>query len=584
MWSRNKESSIAALCIFLVITLSLSPIEVSAPVVSDGLKDGPFLDKIVYNVIGGDDQQVLALQNNEIDLIGDFVDPTFVSSLESASNIEMKTTLRNGYGLLVINTAKNPFNYTAFRRACAFAMSKYNVCDLYFDGLAVPQDSLIPQINPFSVEGQLPYSYYESDFNTANQLLDDAGFAIDPVTGYRLDPHGNPFSVTLETASCPCITIEGTGIIADALQKVHIDAVSTPTDFYDYINRLYTHGDYDMVYIGQSFLNYSIDWMAHDYWSGNADEPYYNFPNWQNSSFDMWRDQLLHATDYDDVYEAAIEMQKVWTYECPCIIIYENQYFTAHRTDTFEVFASDISKGACSWWTNFKSHLIDGPLGGTLRWSTPLYTDSFNIMLSSSAYTMDVLQMLYDSLFKLGPENNPIPWLVESYTIKTHVDDPIVLEDHTRFTFDIIRNATWSDGNPLTAEDIAFSLNYYRINSSHPFSNDLSDMTAVYAPTKTQLIVEFETESYWHINKFAFKPVIPMHKFVNRTWNEWDPVPPYDEMVTSGPFNVTAYTAGEFVELSRNPNYHYQPSYYTTTTTSCRINRRYFSLSFYFIL
>ncbi|MGY5851949.1 MAG: ABC transporter substrate-binding protein, partial [Candidatus Thorarchaeota archaeon] len=310
------------------------------------------------------------------------------------------------------------------------------------------------------------------------------------------------------------------------------------------------------------------DWMAHDYWSGNADEPYYNFPNWQNSSFDMWRDQLLHATDYDDVYEAAIEMQKVWTYECPCIIIYENQYFTAHRTDTFEVFASDISKGACSWWTNFKSHLIDGPLGGTLRWSTPLYTDSFNIMLSSSAYTMDVLQMLYDSLFKLGPENNPIPWLVESYTIKTHVDDPIVLEDHTRFTFDIIRNATWSDGNPLTAEDIAFSLNYYRINSSHPFSNDLSDMTAVYAPTKTQLIVEFETESYWHINKFAFKPVIPMHKFVNRTWNEWDPVPPYDEMVTSGPFNVTAYTAGEFVELSRNPNYHYQPSYYTTTTTS----------------
>ena len=38
-------------------------------------------------------------------------------------------------------------------------------------------------------------------------------------------------------------------------------------------------------------------------------------------------------------------------------------------------------------------------------------------------------------------------------------------------------------------------------------------------------------------------------------WNLWNPDPPNEAMVTSGPFNVSDYVAGEYTELTRNPEY-----------------------------
>jgi ABC-type oligopeptide transport system substrate-binding subunit len=85
-------------------------------------------------------------------------------------------------------------------------------------------------------------------------------------------------------------------------------------------------------------------------------------------------------------------------------------------------------------------------------------------------------------------------------------------------------------------------------------------MTAAYSPSTYSLVVEFNTESYWHLHSIAYKPVLPMHIFEDiglENWNLWNPIPPDDEMILSGPFNVSDYVAGEFVELSRNINYFY---------------------------
>lgn len=76
-------------------------------------------------------------------------------------------------------------------------------------------------------------------------------------------------------------------------------------------------------------------------------------------------------------------------------------------------------------------------------------------------------QMFYDSLIKIGPDGNDIPWLAERFFAETHVDNPTVPDDYTRFTFDIIDNATWTDGQSLTAEDIAFSLNLLKDLTNH---------------------------------------------------------------------------------------------------------------------
>jgi peptide/nickel transport system substrate-binding protein len=277
--------------------------------------------------------------------------------------------------------------------------------------------------------------------------------------------------------------------------------------------------------------------------------------------------------DYDDVYEAASEMQRIWVYECPYIICYENIQMIAYRNDRFEGHSQDVLAGASSFWTNQKIRLKaseGGPWGGTFRWSNGLDVDSFNFMVTTSGYSSNVLNELYDSLIVIDPDGNDMMWLAESYIGETHTDNPDVPEGFTRFTFDIIQNATWTDGHPLTAEDIAFSLNYFRDAPGNQYGSDLTDMTAAYAPTTYSLVVEFGSESFWHLHNVAYKPVIPKHIFLDiglDGWNTWSPRPPQEEMVTSGPFNVSDYVEGEFIEISRNPNFFWNLEDYRVTET-----------------
>ncbi|NWF95479.1 MAG: hypothetical protein HXY34_05015, partial [Candidatus Thorarchaeota archaeon] len=295
-----SERTKRALAVFLVAAftfMAISPLLVSAQT-TYYKHEGPFIEKLRYNVITGDDQQVLALINDEIDLIGDMVDPTHLPSLEAAANVEVANVQRNGYGYVVINNQKYPQNITAFRRAVAFALDKEKISDDVWDGLSQPQDSCVPAVNPFSVEGKLGYTYYEANVPLGNQLLDAAGFLDVDSDGIREAPDGSKFDVLVECASSSNIAIEVGAILAQALQALHIDATSQPTDFYEYLNRLYFHGDFDMVFLGSSFNNFDVDWLAYEYWSEYADEPYYNFPMFKNASYDSWRDQLLHSTDY----------------------------------------------------------------------------------------------------------------------------------------------------------------------------------------------------------------------------------------------------------------------------------------------
>ncbi len=171
-----------------------------------------------------------------------------------------------------------------------------------------------------------------------------------------------------------------------------------------------------------------------------------------------------------------------------------------------------------------------------------------------------------------------------------HSDNPAVPVGHTRFTIDIIQNATWSDGTPLTADDVAFTYVYQYESAAYgnPAGTDLGDLIASYAPNQYRVVLEFITESYWHFSDFAYDYIIPQHIFNDvdgigyEGWNTWNPVfNETDPHVTSGPFIFTDYEEGEYYTISRNPHYYHSlihtvtgfppgetSSNSTTTTTS----------------
>ena len=559
-----KGRMLAALSLMLaLVSMSVIPWPVLA--ISDvpgHANSGPYLDKLQAKIITQDDLQALALLSDEIDLIGNSVHPDFFEALSETTDIELVQTPRNGYAYLTINTLKNPFNYTSFRRALAFAIDKEAISEEVWNGLSESQDSCVPKSNPYSVEGQLPYSYYGANVELGNQLLNESGFSIDNETGFRIDPHGNPFQVHVEVLRESLVAKETCQMVIEAFDALHIDADLWLPHFYEYLGRLYWHGDYDIAFLSRSFSNWNVDWLAYNFKSYFADVPGFNYPNFSNESLDIWIDHLLHSVDYDEVYEAAIEIQKILAYECPEIVLYENILLSAYRTDRFEGFVNDASTGIPCWWTYQKAHLKaveSGPFGGTLRTSMPLDVLGFNFMTAIADYPLNgMLYMMYDSLLKPNSDGFDIPWLAESYEVTTHTDDSTVPEGHTRVVFDIRRNATWSDGIPITANDVSFTINYYRDMPGSPYRPSLWNMSQAVALTDHRVRFEFNTESFWHLHSIAYKPIIPKHIFLEiglEGWDEWNPIPPGDSIVTSGPFLISGYIPGDVLEFKPNPNH-----------------------------
>ena len=71
MTMRGRNLIIAASVLLSLVFLQISPSMVSGQNPEEPIKSGPYVDKIMFKVITQDDQQVLALYDDEIDLIGD---------------------------------------------------------------------------------------------------------------------------------------------------------------------------------------------------------------------------------------------------------------------------------------------------------------------------------------------------------------------------------------------------------------------------------------------------------------------------------------------------------------------------------
>ena len=112
--------------------------------------------------------------------------------------------------------------------------------------------------------------------------------------------------------------------------------------------------------------------------------------------------------------------------------------------------------------------------------------------------------LVYDQLWLLGPppEYNPLPGLAKSWETK----------DYKTWRFHLVENATFHDGTPLTAEDVAFTLWYLPRDPQWAFpSNDI-------AAKKDIKVIDKYTVEFTMARAFPGKyppadwmPILPAH-------------------------------------------------------------------------
>ncbi|MFX0108063.1 MAG: ABC transporter substrate-binding protein, partial [Candidatus Hodarchaeota archaeon] len=553
-----KHFVLTWLIVVILFALVPAPADAQAVPYEDAPNQGPYVDKVLFKFgYDTDNKIVLGLQSDSIDMHVNRLHPLYALQLEESENFEVTRVQRNGYGIFTINCAKYPYNITAFRRALAFALDKEGICEDVWVGEAHPQDSPVPAVNPYSIEGQLPYTYYASHPEIGNQLLDDAGFLDRNADGWREAPDGSPLHVVIEHGA-----VEGdeawliVEYAVEAFRLLHISAENHISQIYEILGKVNHNLDFDIVFFGFNYGGAYFMYLT-DYVTSNIGLEYHNAPNWGNATYDQLANIILTENSFDEILDAVEEMQRIFVYECPRIPVYCDNRFHVFRKDVFEIPYRHKWQGIATSMTYRKVHrTLDagGPWGGIFRVGTEL-PSSLNFMLENTIYSGHILRCLMMRMFTQDQDGFSFPELADSWSVEYHEDNPIVPDGHTRVTINLIRNATWSDGNLITADDMAFSLNYYRdgVACGNPLGVTLLDMTAAFAAAPFRLVVEFSTESYWHLDFVTTFDVIPKHIFEDlglEAWREWDPLLGHHELISSGAFEVGEYLPGEFLELN----------------------------------
>lgn len=182
--------------------------------------------------------------------------------------------------------------------------------------------------------------------------------------------------------------------------------------------------------------------------------------------------------------------------------------------------------------------------GGTVRIGMKGYPDSLNpgngVLIES--YVM--YELVYDAPLAVTADGEYVPELATDWSVS---------DDGLTWTMTIRDDVVFHDGEPLTAEDVAFTMQLYKDTEDFPF------LPSYVTPFETIEATDATTLTLTTAEPFAaFEPamvfvyVLPKHIWENVD----DPVAfTNDEMIGSGPFKLNEASQGEFVDLASNTEY-----------------------------
>ncbi|MEU3065770.1 ABC transporter substrate-binding protein [Streptomyces sp. NPDC006906] len=170
-------------------------------------------------------------------------------------------------------------------------------------------------------------------------------------------------------------------------------------------------------------------------------------------------------------------------------------------------------------------------------------TNNSNPFLTTSAgAVLGYRHMIYEPLAMtnmIRPTEKADPWLATEWAWE---------DNFTKVTFTLDERATWADGKPLTAADVAFTFNLLK---KHPALNGDGVPFDGVAVQGKQVVLTFEESQFVNQNKIIQTFVVPKHIWEKvddpETWPNRNPV-------GSGPYKLKTFTP-QTTTLTATPTY-----------------------------
>jgi len=188
--------------------------------------------------------------------------------------------------------------------------------------------------------------------------------------------------------------------------------------------------------------------------------------------------------------------------------------------------------------------------GDWLMLHLPAEMPHLNPLTSSDAYASEALTWIFDALLDRDPVTlESLPHLATSWEIS---------EDHLQYTFHLRQDIVFSDGQPLTADDVKFTYDMLmdpKVDAPHlrNYYNEVSACEAVDAYT-----VRFTCSKpyYQHLIMLGSLPIMPRHIYGEGDFNNH---PNNRVPIGSGMYMIESWETGQKITLTRNPKYWEQP-------------------------
>lgn len=185
--------------------------------------------------------------------------------------------------------------------------------------------------------------------------------------------------------------------------------------------------------------------------------------------------------------------------------------------------------------------------GKTLTVATTGSIDSLSPFLAQRALPTQIHRLIYDFLTNYdASDDHAIGALATSWSTST---------DKLTWTFTIRDGMKWSDGQPVTAADVAFTYNLMMTNDDAATANGnfVTNFAKVTA-TGNQLVVTLKQPQSTMLALDI--PIVPQHVWASHvadiaTFNNDAQFP----VVGDGPFILTGYQKDQYLTLDANPNY-----------------------------
>lgn len=185
------------------------------------------------------------------------------------------------------------------------------------------------------------------------------------------------------------------------------------------------------------------------------------------------------------------------------------------------------------------------PKGGRLALDGHSPPKSLNYYLENSSFSAQVFFLLYDTLLSSDPATGEhAPGLVRRWTVS---------DDGLSFTLELDPDARWSDGEPVTAEDVRWTFEALTApeNRTGPVKVALAafDPPVVLAPDRIRFTAR---ENHWrNLGALGGIAPLPAHVFRGRDFNGIN----FDFPVVSGPYRVGVHRENVSLSLLRRPDW-----------------------------